>query len=124
MCNVFFVRLFLYFRFVLFWFLCLFVAFLFCLLYLFVFFFVVHICSKKNQIPFLIFSLFSFFFFLTNIDECKTYPSKCQVNATCNSTHQMKTWIYWRCTQLFLFVVVVFSFNTVESQKFNFCNVT
>ena len=98
---------------------------LFCFAFCICFFFVVvHICSKKNQIPFLIFSLLSFFFFLTNIDECKTYPSKCQVNATCNSTHQMKTWIYWRWTQLFLFVVVVFCFNTVESQKFNFCNVT
>ena len=63
---------------------------------------------KKNQIPFLIFSLLSFFFF-TNIDECKTYPSKCQVNATCNSTHQMKTWIYWRWTQLFFYLLLLFS---------------
>ena len=36
-------------------------------------------------------SHFSFFpflpFFLTDIDECKTYPGKCHVNATCNNTH-------------------------------------
>ena len=42
--------------------------------------------EKKNQIPFpLFFSLFSFFF-LTDIDECKTYPDKCHVNALCNNT--------------------------------------
>ena len=34
------------------------------------------------------FSFFSgFFFFLTDIDECKTYPGKCHVNATCNNTN-------------------------------------
>ena len=32
--------------------------------------------------------LFSFFlFFLKDIDECKTYPDKCHVNATCNNTY-------------------------------------
>ena len=65
-------------------------------------------------------SFFLFFFFLTNIDECKTYPGKCQVNATCNNTHQMQTWIYWRWTQIFLFLVVVFCFNTVDSQNLIF----
>ena len=32
-------------------------------------------------------SFSSFFFFFTNIDECKTYPDKCHVNALCNNTH-------------------------------------
>ena len=38
---------------------------LFCFAFCICFFVVVvvHICSKKNQIPFLIFSLLSFFFF-------------------------------------------------------------
>ena len=40
----------------------------------------------KHKSRFLFFSLFSFFF-LTDIDECKTYPYKCHVNALCNNTH-------------------------------------
>ena len=41
---------------------------------------------NKNQSHFSIFYLFSFFF-LTDIDECKTYLGKCHVNATCNNTN-------------------------------------
>ena len=26
-------------------------------------------------------------FFLTDIDECQTYPDKCHINALCNNTH-------------------------------------
>ena len=52
-------------------------------------FFHIHVhvwLLNKTQIPFFI--LFSFFFFfLTDIDECKTYPYKCHVNALCNNTH-------------------------------------
>ena len=53
-------------------------------------FYFFHTCTymtlewKPNPI-FLFFSLFSLF--LTDIDECKTYPSKCQVNAICNNTN-------------------------------------
>ena len=47
----------------------------------------------KNTSHFSFFSLsFSsspsfFFFFFTDVDECKTYPDKCHVNALCNNTH-------------------------------------
>ena len=40
-----------------------------------------------NKNAFAFFFLFSFYFFLTDIDECKTFPGKCHVNATCNNTH-------------------------------------
>ena len=40
----------------------------------------------KHKSRFSFFSLFSFFF-LTDIDKCKTYPYKCHVNALCNNTH-------------------------------------
>ena len=41
----------------------------------------------KHKSRFSFFSLFFFIFFLTDIDECKTYPYKCHVNALCNNTH-------------------------------------
>ena len=41
---------------------------------------------NKNQIPSFILCSF-YFFFLTDIDECKTYLNKCHVNATCNNTY-------------------------------------
>ena len=43
---------------------------------------------NKNQISFSFFSPFFLFPFpfLKDIDECKTYPGKCRVNATCNNT--------------------------------------
>ena len=52
-------------------------------------FFLIHVhvwLLNKNQIPFFhSFFLFSFFF-LTDIDEYKTYPDKCHLNATCYNT--------------------------------------
>ena len=34
-----------------------------------------------------LFLLLLLFFFFTDVDECKTYPDKCHVNALCNNTH-------------------------------------
>ena len=41
---------------------------------------------NKNQIPSFILCSF-YLFFLTDVDECKTYLNKCHVNATCNNTN-------------------------------------
>ena len=46
-----------------------------------------YTCVTFEWKPNPIFIPFSFFLFLTDIDECKTYPDKCHVNATCNNTH-------------------------------------
>ena len=86
----------------------LFFGFVFCICCCF--FFCTFMTLNKHQIPFLIFSLLFLFFFLTNIDECKTYPGKCQVNATCNNTHQIQTRISWRWTQLFFVCCCCFLF--------------
>ena len=44
-------------------------------------------CMTFEWKPNPIFILFSFFLFLTDIDECKTYSDKCHLNATCSNTH-------------------------------------
>ena len=42
--------------------------------------------NRKQVFYFFSYILFSFFF-VKDIDECKTYPDKCHVNATCNNTY-------------------------------------
>ena len=88
------------------------------------------------------------FLFLTDIDECKTYPDKCHVNASCKNTNGSHVCtckpgytgdgrnctgtvnnlgglhIIFDCNDNFVFVVAVvfIVFYTVESQE-NVCNV-
>ena len=48
--------------------------------------FFIYIKLIKTRSHHSFFALFPFFF-LTDIDECKTYLNKCHVNATCNNTY-------------------------------------